>query len=76
MSGELGFGYDSAWNVNYRTNNALVQSFGVDSLNQLTNRTGSSLYLARSLETVRRSCRNGGMLRPPRIEYPGATSHT
>jgi len=28
--------YDAAWNLNYRTNNALVQTFGVNNLNELT----------------------------------------
>ena len=32
----LGFGYDLAGNLHYRTNNALVQTFGHNSLNELT----------------------------------------
>ena len=35
------FGYDYARNLNYRTNNALNQTFGADNLNQLTNITRS-----------------------------------
>ena len=33
---QFGYAYDAAWNLNYRTNNALVQSFGVNNLNELT----------------------------------------
>lgn len=40
---QFGYAYDAAWNLNYRTNNALVQTFNVNSLNQLTtiNRNGT-----------------------------------
>ena len=40
---ELSYGYDAANNLQLRTNNALVQTFTVDSLNQLSNvtRTGT-----------------------------------
>jgi RHS repeat-associated protein len=34
---QFGYAYDPAGNLTFRTNNALVQSFVVDSLNQLTN---------------------------------------
>lgn len=39
----FGFAYDAAGNLNYRTNNALVQTFSVDSLDQLStvSRTGT-----------------------------------
>jgi RHS repeat-associated protein len=33
---QLGYAYDAAGNLTHRTNNALVQTFGVNSLNQLT----------------------------------------
>src|SRR5262249_41551333 len=33
---KLGYSYDGAGNLNVRTNNALVQSFGVNNLNELT----------------------------------------
>ena len=32
---QFGYAYDKAWNLNYRTNNALTQTFGVNSLNEL-----------------------------------------
>src|SRR6185503_19152571 len=35
------YGYDYARNLNYRTNNALLQTFNVNNLNQLTNATRS-----------------------------------
>jgi RHS repeat-associated protein len=40
---QLGYGYDAAGNLNLRTNDALVQTFTVDSLNQLSSvsRTGA-----------------------------------
>src|SRR5205807_1669449 len=33
---QFGYAYDAAGNLNYRTNNALIQSFGVNSLNELS----------------------------------------
>jgi YD repeat-containing protein len=36
---QLGYAYDAAGNLNYRTNNALIQTFNVNDLNELT--TGS-----------------------------------
>jgi RHS repeat-associated protein len=41
---QLGYGYDKAGNLNSRTNNALVQSFGVNSLNELTTITRSGTF--------------------------------
>ncbi len=43
MQEQFGYAYDAAWNLSRRTNNALVQSFGVNTLNELTNgtRTGT-----------------------------------
>jgi len=38
---QFGYAYDAAGNLNYRTNNALVQVFGVNNLNELTNVTRS-----------------------------------
>ncbi len=38
---QFGYAYDAGWNLNYRTNNALVQTFNVDSQNQLTTATRS-----------------------------------
>ena len=36
---QFGFGYDAAGNVKQRTNNALVQAFNVNAVNELTTRT-------------------------------------
>ena len=36
---QFGYSYDGAGNLNSRTNNALVQAFGVNNLNELTNAT-------------------------------------
>jgi RHS repeat-associated protein len=33
---QFGYAYDGAWNLNYRTNNALIETFGVNNLNELT----------------------------------------
>jgi len=38
---QFGYAYDAAWNLAQRTNNALVQSFGVNNLNELTSATRS-----------------------------------
>lgn len=38
---QLGYAYDAAGNLNFRTNNALVQNFNVDSLNELSTVTRS-----------------------------------
>ncbi|HOI38745.1 MAG TPA: hypothetical protein PLF11_15365, partial [Bacillota bacterium] len=36
LAERFGYVYDAGGNLQYRTNNALVQSFGVDNVNQLT----------------------------------------
>jgi RHS repeat-associated protein len=41
LNEQLGYAYDPAGNLNCRTNNALVQSFGVNDLNELTTVTRS-----------------------------------
>jgi hypothetical protein len=33
---QFGYGYDKAWNLNERTNNALIQSFAVNDVNELS----------------------------------------
>jgi RHS repeat-associated protein len=38
---QMGYAYDAAWNLSYRTNNTLTQTLGVDALNQLTTATRS-----------------------------------
>jgi RHS repeat-associated protein len=38
---QFGYAYDAAWNLQNRTNNALVQTFGVNNRNELTNATRS-----------------------------------
>ena len=38
---QFGYAYDAAGNLQYRTNNALIQTFTVDPLNELTNVTRS-----------------------------------
>ena len=39
LNEQFGYAYDTAWNLNYRTNNGLTQTFNVNSLNELS--TGS-----------------------------------
>ena len=41
---QFGYAYDKAWNLNQRTNDALVQSFGVNTLNEPTNVTRSGTF--------------------------------
>jgi RHS repeat-associated protein len=36
---QFGYAYDAAWNLNQRTNNTLVQTFNVNTLNELTTST-------------------------------------
>ena len=38
---QFGYAYDGAWNLQYRTNNALLQTFAVNSLNELTSASRS-----------------------------------
>ncbi len=38
---QFGFSYDAAGNLNWRTNNTLLENFGVNNLNELTNNTRS-----------------------------------
>jgi len=38
---QLGYAYDAAGNLNQRTNNALIQNFGVNNLNELSTVTRS-----------------------------------
>jgi len=37
---DRGYTYDSAWNLNYRTNNGVLTTFTVDNKNELTNASG------------------------------------
>src|SRR5206468_2041380 len=42
---DRGYTYDAAWNLNYRTNNGSLQTFSVDSKNQLSSQpSGSCIY--------------------------------
>jgi len=45
-SEDRGYAYDTAWNLNYRTNNGVLATFKVDTKNQLTNATpaGNQTY--------------------------------
>src|SRR4029077_2466775 len=43
LNEQLGWGYDPAHNLHLRTNGALVQTFGSDAVNQLTNSTRAGL---------------------------------
>jgi len=38
---QFGYAYDKAWNLNERTNNALIQTFAVNNVNELTNASRS-----------------------------------
>ncbi|MDB6065219.1 MAG: repeat protein, partial [Pedosphaera sp.] len=44
LNEQLGYGYDKADNLNLRTNNALVQTFNVDTVNQLTTVTRAGTF--------------------------------
>ena len=38
---QFGYAYDKAWNLNQRTNNALIQTFAVNNLNELSSASRS-----------------------------------
>ncbi|MCW5552483.1 MAG: RHS repeat-associated core domain-containing protein [Verrucomicrobiae bacterium] len=60
---QFGYAYDKAWNLQHRTNNALVQTFGVNNRNELTNATlGIAPAVARSCTPLYRRIPFG---RPP-----------
>jgi hypothetical protein len=52
---QFGYAYDAAWNLNYRTNNQLVQSFGVNNLNELTTGGRSGTLTVAGTATERRA---------------------
>jgi len=52
MAERFGYVYDAGGNLQYRTNNALVQSFGVDNVNQLTTVTRSGTLTVAGGTTV------------------------
>jgi hypothetical protein len=54
LNEQFGYAYDKAWNLNQRTNNALVQTFGVNNLNQLTNATRSGTLTVAGLASKTR----------------------
>jgi RHS repeat-associated protein len=50
---QFGYAYDAAGNLNYRTNNALLQQFNVNNLNELTTTTnGRSLTVSGATTSV------------------------
>jgi RHS repeat-associated protein len=48
---QLAYGYDAAHNLSARTNNGLVQTFGVNSLNELTNITRTGTFTVAGTST-------------------------
>ena len=52
---QFGYAYDAAWNLNYRTNNQLVQAFGVNNLNELTTAGRSGTLTVAGTATERRA---------------------
>ena len=58
---QLGYAYDAAGNLNFRTNNALVQTFNVNSLNELTtaSRTGTMTVAGTTTSTATNVTVNG-----------------
>ncbi|MEW6303671.1 MAG: RHS repeat-associated core domain-containing protein [Verrucomicrobiota bacterium] len=49
LNEQFGYAYDTAHNLNYRTNNALVQTFNVDAVNQLVSVGRSGLFTVSGL---------------------------
>ena len=58
---QFGYAYDAAGNLNFRTNNALVQTFNVNSLNELTtaSRTGTLTVAGTTTSTATNVTVNG-----------------
>jgi RHS repeat-associated protein len=62
---QFGYAYDKAWNLSYRTNNALIETFGVNNLNELsTNGHNGTMTVA------------GSTTEPPSSGAYGVTSVT
>ncbi len=61
-----GFNYDAAWNLTHRTNNALVQTFGVNNANELTGgtQTGSLTVGGVTATDLNTLSVNGSLLDP------------
>ncbi len=55
LNEQFGYSYDAAWNLERRTNNALVQTFGSNSRNELTNATRSGTLTVAGTAGIRRS---------------------
>ncbi|HKW30123.1 MAG TPA: RHS repeat-associated core domain-containing protein [Verrucomicrobiae bacterium] len=49
---QLGYSYDDAGNLNYRTNNALIQNFSVNNLNELSTVTRSGTLTVAGTTTI------------------------
>src|SRR5579885_3112884 len=66
---QFGYAYDKAWNLQFRTNNAMMETFGVNSLNELTNfsRSGTLTVAGTATEPSGNA---------PRNAYPGVTNVT
>ena len=52
---QFDYAYDAAWNLNYRTNNALVQTFGVNNLNELSTVSRNGTLTVAGTATERRA---------------------
>lgn len=66
---QFGYAYDKAWNLNERTNNALVQSFAVNDVNELSSasQTGTLTVAGATTEVSGNA---------PYYNYPGVTGVT
>lgn len=67
MQEQFGYAYDKAWNLSGRTNNALVQSFAVNDLNQLSSATQSGTLTVAGTATEPSG-------NSPYNNYPGVTT--
>jgi len=66
---QFGYAYDAAWNLSQRTNNALVQSFGVNNLNELTTAMRSGTFTVAGTTT-----KAGGNVTSVTVSGTGLTS--
>ena len=69
---QFGYGYDKAWNLSARTNNELVQSFGVNNLNQLSVASSSGHpHGGGGLRQGERQCDRHGLRHRPALGRSG-----
>jgi RHS repeat-associated protein len=68
---QFGYAYDAAWNLNVRTNNALIQTFNVNTLNELTSATRNGTLTVAGTATEPRGDVSGSALGVTNVTVSG-----